>query len=155
MCLITDWLPMTSILFGIERICSSLLKVNYLKNKKHFIKFLFRWWNLHQIFQHFRKKDDRDSWCISEITECQNVVRPLSKKRRFRTSFDSQLVKGFQTFVKWAWEHFCHIFLLLWSEITWKISPLLDFEILGVFVNTLTAEENCPFGDYGDLQFPA
>ena len=46
---------------------------------------------------------------------------------------------------------------LFWSllfEITWKISPLLKYEILGVFVNTLTDDENYPFGDYGDLQFP-
>ena len=33
---------------------------------------------------------------------------------------------------------------------TWKISPLLTFEFLGVFVNTLTADENYPFGDSGD-----
>ena len=47
---------MTSILFGIVTICSSLLKCNYLKNKKHFLKFLFRLWNLHQIFNIFKKK---------------------------------------------------------------------------------------------------
>ena len=33
-----------------------------------------------------------------------------------------------------------------------KISPLLNFEMLGVFVNTLTDDENYPFGDSGDLQ---
>ena len=37
---------------------------------------------------------------------------------------------------------------------TWKISLLLNFEILGVFVNILTTDENYPFGDSGDLQFP-
>ena len=37
---------------------------------------------------------------------------------------------------------------------TCKISPLLKYEILGVFVNTLTHDENYPFGDSGDLQFP-
>ena len=37
---------------------------------------------------------------------------------------------------------------------TWKISCLLNFEILGVFVHTLTADDNYPFGDCGDLQFP-
>ena len=36
---------------------------------------------------------------------------------------------------------------------TLKISPLLKFEILGLFVNTLTADEKYPFGDSGDLQF--
>ena len=37
---------------------------------------------------------------------------------------------------------------------TWEISPLSNLEILGVFVHTLTADENYPFGDSGDLQFP-
>ena len=27
---------------------------------------------------------------------------------------------------------------------TWKISPLLDFEIIGVFLNTLTADAKYP-----------
>ena len=37
---------------------------------------------------------------------------------------------------------------------TLKISPLLNFEILGVFVRRLTADENYPFRDPGDLLFP-
>ena len=36
----------------------------------------------------------------------------------------------------------------------WKISPILNFEILGAFVKTLTADENYPSGDSRDLQFP-
>ena len=36
---------------------------------------------------------------------------------------------------------------------TWKISPLLNFEISGVFVKALAADENYAFGDSGDLQF--
>ena len=36
---------------------------------------------------------------------------------------------------------------------TWKLSPLLKFEILGVFVHTLNADEKYPFGDSGDFQF--
>ena len=38
---------------------------------------------------------------------------------------------------------------------TSKISPLLNFEILEVFVNTLTEDENNAFGDFGDLHFPS
>ena len=40
-------------------------------------------------------------------------------------------------------------------EMTSKRSPLLKFEILEVFVNTLTDDENYPFGDSGDLQLPS
>ena len=76
------------------------------------------------------------------IQTVKYLFGPLSKKRRFRTSFDSQHVKESQTFVKSAWEHFYHIFSSLWLEkMIWKISPLLEFEIIGVFVNTLTGDE--------------
>ena len=37
---------------------------------------------------------------------------------------------------------------------TRKISPLGKFEILGVFLNTLTADENYPYRDSGYFQFP-
>ena len=37
---------------------------------------------------------------------------------------------------------------------TGKISPLLDFEMLEVFFNTLTADEYYYFRDSDDLQFP-
>ena len=35
-----------------------------------------------------------------------------------------------------------------------KTSPLLNFEILGVFVNTLTADDKYSFRDCVNLQFP-
>ena len=40
----------------------------------------------------------------------KNLVGPLSKKRRFRTSFDSEKVKGSQTLVKSGLDHFYHTF---------------------------------------------
>ena len=36
----------------------------------------------------------------------------------------------------------------------WKVSALLKFEILEVFVNTLTADEKDPLADCENLQFP-
>ena len=36
----------------------------------------------------------------------------------------------------------------------WKISPLLKFEISGVFVNTLTADDKYPVRDWENFQFP-
>ena len=55
-CFLRHGLPITSILFRIVRIWSSLFKCNYLKNKKHFLSFLFHLWNLHQILNIFDKK---------------------------------------------------------------------------------------------------
>ena len=35
-----------------------------------------------------------------------------------------------------------------------KISPLLNFQVLGVFANSLTADDKYPFRDCENLQFP-
>ena len=37
---------------------------------------------------------------------------------------------------------------------TWKISSLGKFEILGVFVNTLSADDKYPVLDCENLKFP-
>ena len=84
----------------------------------------------------------------------KDLVRQLSKKRRFRISFGKQHAKGSQALAKSLSEIFYHAFWSLGGEITWKISPLLKFEILGTFVNTLTADKNYRFGGSGDMQFP-
>ena len=54
--LLTHGLPITSILFRIVRICRSLFNSSYLKNKIHFLGFLFNLWNLPQILNIFEKK---------------------------------------------------------------------------------------------------
>ena len=51
-----DGLLITSIMFRIVRIWRSLFKCNFLKNKKHFLSFIFHLWNLHQISNIFKKK---------------------------------------------------------------------------------------------------
>ena len=51
-----DGLLIISIMFRIVRICRSLFKCNFLKNKKHFLSFIFHLWNLHQISNIFKKK---------------------------------------------------------------------------------------------------
>ena len=47
---------MASILFGIVRICGSLLKWNYLTNKNVFLNFLFHLLNIRQFLNIFEKK---------------------------------------------------------------------------------------------------
>ena len=84
----------------------------------------------------------------------QGLVTPLIIQRRFKTSFDSQHVKRFQTLVKSSWEHFFHIFSSLWGEIIRKISPWLKFETIGLFLNTWTADYKYPAPDCENLWFP-
>ena len=150
--MLTHWLPMTSILFAIVRICSYLFTCNYLKNKKLFLKFLFRSWTLRQILIIFEKKIIVIANIFRKLKTVKDLVKALSWKRRFRTSINSQQVNGCQTLVKSGWEHFHHIFSSLWEGVFWKIPPLLNFEIWGVFVNELSADEKYPVRDYGNLQ---
>ena len=52
------------------------------------------------------------------------------------------------------WNYLKNKKLFLKGKTTSRISTLMKSEILGVFVKTLTADENYPFGDSGDLHFP-
>ena len=129
--LLTHGLLITSILFGIVRICRSLFKSSSLKNKKHFLAFLFHWWNLHQISNIFIKKKIVIANAFPKLATVQVLATPLTIQRRLKTSFDSQHVKRYQTLLKSSWEHFYHIFPSLRGEIICKISPWFKFEIIG------------------------
>ena len=151
--LLTHCLPMASILFGIVRCRCSVFKGKYLKNEKLILDVLFYFWNLHQILNIFKKKKIVIANVFPKLQTLKYLVRPLSKKLRLRTSFESQHVKGLQTLVKSAWERFYRIFSSLWEKIIWKIFPLVKFELSGVFVNTLTADDKYPVWDSENLLF--
>ena len=61
-------------------------------------------------FKHFQTKKFVIANVFPKLQIVKDLFWPLSEKRRFRTFFDSQHVKGSQTLVKSAWEHFYHIF---------------------------------------------
>ena len=126
-CLLTLWVLITSMPFRIVRICGSLFKCNYPKNKKFSLYFLFHWSNLDQILNIFLKKKFVIADIFPKLQIVKHLLWQLSKKCRFRKSTDSQHVKGSQTLVKYAWAHFYHIFPSLWGQMIWKISPLLKF----------------------------
>ena len=136
------------------RICRFLFKSTYLRNKKHFLGFLFHLWNLHKTLNVFKKKKIVIGNVFPKLTTVQGLVTPLTIQRRLKTSFDSQHVKRFQTLVKSSWEQFYHIFSSLWGEIIWKTSPWLKFGIIALFVNTLTADYKYPVPDCANLPFP-
>ena len=89
-----------------------------------------------------------------KLGTAQGLVTPLTIQRHLKTSFDSQHVKRFETLVKSSWEHFYHISSSLWGEIIWKTSPWLKFGIIGLFVNTWTADYKYPVPDCENLPFP-
>ena len=102
----------------------------------------------------FKKKMIVLANVFPQLKTVKNLVRPLFKKRRFRTSFDSQHVKGSQKLVKSSWEHFYQIFTSLCWEMIRKISPLFKFENISVFLNTWTADYKYSVSDCENLQFP-
>ena len=114
-CLLTHWLPMTSILFWIVRSYGSLFKWNFLKNEIIFLEFLLHLWNLHQTLNIFKERKNVINNVFPKLQSVKDLLRPLSKRGRFRTSFDRQHIKGSQRLPKIAWEHFYHIFLSLWG----------------------------------------
>ena len=57
----------------------------------------------------------------------------------FRTPFASKRVHGSQTLLEPALKSFHHNFPLIYEKLIRKISALVRTEILGLFVNTLTA----------------
>ena len=147
-------LPITSILFRIVRICRSLFKSSYLKNKNHLLGFLFHLWNLHHISNISKKRKIVIANVFPKLATVQGLVTPLTIQGRLKTSFESQHVKPFQTLVKSSWEHLEHISSSLWGEKIWKISTWLNFHIIGLFANTWTADNKYPVPDCENLLFP-
>ena len=62
----------------------------------------FFFWNLHQILNIFKKKMIVIATLLLKLQVVEDLVWPHSEKHCFRTSFDSQHVKGSQTLVKSA-----------------------------------------------------
>ena len=145
---------MGSILFKIVRIWHAQFKCTYLKNKKPFLNFLFHFWNLHQILNILKQNMIVMANILPKLQAVKNLLRPLPKRRRFRTHIDRQHVKACQIPAKAPWERFDHVFSFFSGKLIWKISPLVLSEILGFFVNTLTADAKCPVEDCKNLLLP-
>ena len=70
------------------------------KTKNFFSFFLFYFWNLNQILNFLKKKMIVRANVFPNLQTVKDLVRPLTKKHRFRTHFDSQHVKESQTLEK-------------------------------------------------------
>ena len=125
-----------------------------LNTKDIFFRFLFHLLNIQQILNVFKKKMIVIGNVLLVLETVKDLVTPLSKKHRFRTSLEVQFVKGSQKLLKSACELFYHIFSSLWGDMSWKVSPLVKFGIFGVSVNTLSADDKYPVRDCENFQFP-
>ena len=118
---------MTSILFRIVRICCLQFKCNYFSTQKLFQILFFHVWNLHQILNILEKKMIVIATLFRKLETVKDFVTPLSKKHTFRALFYSQHVRGSQTLVKSAWDHFIiFFFFMTLRETDWEIFSLTD-----------------------------
>ena len=72
----------------------------------------------------------------------------------FRTPFASQPIHVSQTLLEHALQRFYPNFPLLFKKVSWKISPLLRSQILGIFGNTFTAGRMYSCHTWKKLQQP-
>ena len=78
----------------------------------------------------------------------------MSKKSRFRGSFDKQHGKRAQELLKSASQHIYQIRRRLSRKLSLKPSLLLTCQILGLLVNTLAADEKYPVLNRDNLTIP-
>ena len=145
---------MAIIMFMVVRICNSQLKCNYLKNENLFLKFFFYFWILHQILNILKEKMIAIAYVFPKLQTVKIFVRIMSQEHRFRTGLVSQHVKATQLLPKSPWERLYHVLSWFSGKLIWNMSPLVLGEILGIFVNTLTADGKYPVHGCGNLQLP-
>ena len=145
---------MANILLKIVRICNSQFNCNDLKNEKPFLHFSFHFWILHKILNILKEKMIVVTNIFPKRETVKILVRKLSQEHRFRTGFGHQHVKACQLLAKSPWERFDHFHLKFSAKLFWNMSPLVLGEILGIFVNTLTADGKSPVPGCENLQLP-
>ena len=117
---------MTSILFGMVRISRPRSKCNYPWNQKLFLILLFHFWNL-QFLKMVKEKMIVKATLFRKLQTVKDLIKPFSKKYRFRRPFESKQVKGCQTLVK-SYESTFIIFFRH-SERTWFYKSLGPFNM--------------------------
>ena len=114
------------------------------KNQKLFLNFLSHFLNLQQIVNILKQTMIVIANVFEKLQTVKNLLRALSKKRRFRTRFESQHVKASQILAIYPWQHLYHVFSSYSLKLIWKMSPLVSGETLEVFLNILTAKGKYP-----------
>ena len=101
---LTHWLQMTTILFIKVEIYHNQFKCNYVRKKKFSPHFLIQFWNLNQILNILKKKDDTQSLCIPEMWLDKSLKTSVSDHR-----FTINMVKGTKECRNLYWGTFIQI----------------------------------------------
>ena len=79
------------------------------------------------------------AYILPKLQTGKDVVRQMSKKSHFIRPYDKQHVKRSQTY-KSRQQHLYNDWSI-WRQLSWKKSVLAISKLLGLFVNTLTADD--------------
>ena len=131
--MLTHWLPMTSVPAAICRIFCNNFERYYLKNGRLFLDFLLHFWNVHKIWNIWKKRMSVLAWLFPKVLLPKEVATETSTKSCFRTPFGNQRVNGFQTPLKVARHHYYPLFPWFSCKLSWKKTALLWSKILRLF----------------------
>ena len=91
--------------------------------------------------EHFDRKCESYSFSISQIIDSEGGGYLNVQNACFRRPFGNQRVQEFQTLSKSARHHYYPIVPWILDKLSWKKCRLVRFEILELFVNTLTTDD--------------
>ena len=89
-----------------------------------------------------------------KLQTAKDVVRELSKRPRFRRPFDKLHGKRSQILWKPEGQDVYCIYWSLWRQLSRKNSLVVTWKILGLFINTLTADNKYYFISRDNLTQP-
>ena len=101
---LTHWLQMTTILFMKVEIYHNQFKCNYVRKKNFSPHFLIQFWNLNQILNILKKKDDPQSLCVPKMWLDKSLKTSVSEHR-----FTINMVKGTKECRNLYWGTFIQI----------------------------------------------
>ena len=108
---------MTNIPLVIARISGNQFKCTYLRNKFFFSSFLLHFSNLRQNLIILQKNMALIAYVFPKLETKKQVVSQMSKKPRFRTTFDSQHVKGSKHCLNLHRNTFIMFFSQIWMQL--------------------------------------
>ena len=142
---------MTSILFLKEAIYYNIFRCIYLRNEKHFVNIFLHFLNLERILHIFIKEMTLIADVFLNLRTPKYVVREMSKKSCFRGLFDKGHGKRTETLLKSERQYLYHIYWSLWRILELKKSLWVIWKVLWLFVNPLTADDQCSLVKRGNL----
>ena len=94
------------------------------------------------------------AYLFLKLRPAKNVVRYMCKKARFRLSFLKEHCKLVSTLFKFEQQHMYHIYWSTGRQLSCKISLLVIWESLRLFLNTMSAVDKCSLTNRDNLMQP-